>query len=181
MRFSRYARQLIPSTSFTTNLLRIARHERQSFPLRSGLDWLQGIELPLRSGRSRSRRRSPTTSRRRFDPAARTPNGVAPMRCGSSISGAARSRQGAIGLRGFAGRQNLRRLLGSDIESVKGVIGGRRRKQNINLEEVHLRALRFGGQADEGWLANRSSLACQASEGWRAVWDEFRNFLLEAA
>jgi len=27
-----------------------------------------------------------------------------------------------------------------------------------------------------GWLANRSSLASQATEGWRGVWDEFRNW-----
>ena len=34
--------------------------------------------------------------------------------------------------------------------------------------DVHLRASRYGGQPSplQGWLANRSSHACQASEGW---------------
>ena len=53
--------------------------------------------------------------------------------------------------------------------------------------EVHLRA--HGATADNlrmavefaRWLANRSSLTIQASEGWRGVWDDFPNWLIRAA
>jgi hypothetical protein len=53
--------------------------------------------------------------------------------------------------------------------AASGVTGRRSNQLNYDPERdsvvVHLRASRYGGQSShEGWLANRSSLACQASE-----------------
>jgi hypothetical protein len=54
------------------------------------------------------------------------------------------------------------------------------RRSTLVERVVHLRATRFGGQPSRG-LPTEAHTVGKVSEGWRGVWDEFRNWLISAA